>query len=156
MDLKRCLACKSKFRRRPQVPDQRYCPLPKCKRERRRLWQRDKRAKDPTYKQNESDSRKDWNKRNPGYSRKYRLEHPAYCEQNRLLERQRKRKAKPSVANVDVSTPDFRVPSGTYRLIPVNTDGVANEDVLTVQITVISRTSEPRVMVANETLMAAF
>lgn len=52
MSTRRCLACGSQFRPLPLVPDQNHCSAPVCQRERRRLWQRLKRASDPAYRDN--------------------------------------------------------------------------------------------------------
>lgn len=44
---RRCVACGKLFGVSPQVPDQSYCAESACQRERKRLWQKERRAVDP-------------------------------------------------------------------------------------------------------------
>ena len=110
MGNKQCVACGQPFQPRPQVPQQSYCSVPGCQRERRRQWQRLKLQSDPDYQDNQARAQQAWNQRNPDYSRKYRESHPEYVERNRAL--QHKRNAKNMVdpiAKMDVWTVEITV-----------------------------------------------
>ena len=138
MDLKRCAACRKKFRKRPQAL-QTYCSADKCQRERRRCWQQTKRATDPDYKDNQSRAQQAWAKRNANYWAEYRQVHPEYNERNRKLQRERNGKRKRSpIAKMDVSAPKPHMISGTYLLIPALVDGIAKMDAWTAEIRFIS------------------
>ena len=52
MECRRCASCGQAFQPRAQVPQQRYCGLAACQRERRRRWQRNKLQGDPDYRAN--------------------------------------------------------------------------------------------------------
>lgn len=88
---RRCAACGRLFEALPQVPEQSYCRDPACQRERRKLWQRQRRSMDPDYQDNQARAQAEWLKRNPDYWRDYRLRHPEYTDRNRELQRQRAR-----------------------------------------------------------------
>jgi hypothetical protein len=136
---KRCKACGCLFHPRPQVPDQSYCPVPECQRERRRRWQQQKRQGDPHYRENDVDHYKAWAATNPDYWKRYRDSHPGYADRNRSLQQDRNRRQPAEViANEGASTPVFSLPSGRYRIIPIMSEGIANEDAWIVEITVIS------------------
>ena len=136
---KQCAACGKMFLRRSQIIKQRYCSKSECQRERRRLWQRDTRRKDPTYRQNQAEAKEAWSQRNPDYWREYRRTHPKYKERNRVQQRIRNSKRKAgAIAKMDVSMPDSPVPSGTYQLIPLTLTGIAKMDVWTVEIRFLS------------------
>jgi hypothetical protein len=47
MECRRCAACGQAFRPRAQIPQQRYCGLAACQRERRRRWQTEQAAGRP-------------------------------------------------------------------------------------------------------------
>lgn len=137
MEFKPCLACGLPFQPRRQVPDQSYCSEPECQRERRRRWQRDKLQTDQDYRENQSRAQRAWMDRNPDYWREYREAHPEYVERNR--NRQRARDVQnPSVAKMDAAVSSLAVPSGVYRLRPVNVSGNAKMDAWTVEITLLS------------------
>ena len=140
MESKRCIACGEAFYPRAQRPDQQFCALPGCQRERKRLWQRARLRGDPDYRDNQARAQRAWVKRNAGYWRRYRQHNPAYAEANRA--RQRKRDARAcaqgGLAKMDVSTPHFPFPSGTYQLSPVGCGNLAKMDVWTVEICLAS------------------
>lgn len=139
MEGKRCAACSECFQPRPQVPKQTYCQAEACQRERRRRWQQAKLQSDPDYRANQHKAQRTWGCRHPEYWQAYRRAHPAYCEANRVKQRERDQKRRlDSLAKMDVKTREFTVPSGTYRLAPLSPAHLAKMDAWTVEITVIS------------------
>jgi len=146
MERRRCAACGQAFRPRSQVPQQCYCSEAACQRERRRLWQRAKRASDADYRENQARAQRAWVANHREYWREYRRRHQRYCERNREAARQRqrdRRQAAPSAtvtefAKMDASTPEKAVPSGTYRLVPATAAEFAKMDACLVEITLIS------------------
>jgi hypothetical protein len=115
----RCAHCRRSFHPDPRVKNQRFCGAAACQRARKTLWQRQKMASDPDYKENQRACQKDWQKRHPRYWRTYRARHPGYCRRNRLLQRLRDRKRPlKSLAKMDASRAISSVKPGTYYLIP--------------------------------------
>jgi hypothetical protein len=141
MAFKRCVACRKKFESRPQIREHSYCSSIQCQRERRRKWQQIKRKNDPAYKDNQLRAQQAWNERNPDYWDNYRRENPDYREGNRKRQRERNAKRKESlIAKMDVSVANSRLPSGIYRMIPINAPEIAKMDSWTVEIKFISDT----------------
>jgi len=141
MGIKRCLACGDPFPLRAQSPEQSYCSSPDCQRQRKRLWQREKRQTDDDYRENQARAQQKWLNGRLDYWRRYRAEHPEYTERNR--ERQRERSAarrSESIAKMDASKPASALASGTYRLSTIRPPGVAKMDVWIVEITVLAST----------------
>lgn len=139
MESKQCPACGQIFQPRPQVPDQSYCSLPSCQRERRRKWQKIKLQFDSDYQDNQARAQQAWSQRNPDYWREYRKSHPKYAERNRVLQHERNKKpTADKIANMDLSDRLNLLPSGIYNLSLVTDDGIAKMDVWTVEITVRS------------------
>jgi hypothetical protein len=124
--------------------------MPDCQRKRRRHWQSKKRKNDPDYHDNQARAQQAWNKRNPDYWREYRKDNKAYRERNRALQRERNaQRNKSMIAKMDVSATHPLLPSGIYRLSRVFTQGIAKMDAWTVEITVLSGTSEVSAMIAK-------
>jgi hypothetical protein len=142
MGIKRCLACGDFFPSRAQIPDQSYCSAPECQRERRKLWQREKRQTDNDYRENQARAHKKWLEGQPDYWHRYRATHPEYTERNRKQQRTRSaaRRAGRSIADMDSSTPASMLASGTYRLSVVGPDGFATMGAWLVRITVLKGT----------------
>jgi hypothetical protein len=139
MEQRRCLSCRLRFRPRPQTPGQRYCGAEACQRERRRRWQRKRQQSDGDYRDNQRRAQQAWAARHREYWRDWRHRHPEYCERNRRQQRLRDGRRRPAtLAKKDASTPDLRVPSGTYRLVPTAVTGLAKMDAWTVEIAVIT------------------
>jgi hypothetical protein len=146
MDRIRCAACGELFTPRSNVPDQRFCSKPECRRERRRRWQRQKLKEDPDYRANQAAAQRRWRERHPEYWRRYRRTHPAYTERNRDQQRQRNARRKqvttspssPAIAKMDVYERKTGFASGTYRLIPVSGRDVAKMDAYLVEMHVLS------------------
>lgn len=140
MQSRQCAACGRAFRPRPQVLQQCYCADAACQRERRRRWQRAKRRSDADYRDNDARGQRAWREAHPDYWRAYRQGHPRYTERNRVQQRARNaRRGIRLIANEDVSTGDFALASGTYRLILAGEAAIANGDAWTVEIAVLSK-----------------
>jgi hypothetical protein len=139
MHFRACAACGEPFRPRPQRPDQCFCAAPGCQRERKRRWQQDRRQRDPDYRENEARGAQAWRQRHPDYWREYRRANPGYRERNQVLQAARDlRRGTRLLANGDVSTGDPPVPSGTYVLRRTAPGDLANGDLWTVEIRVVS------------------
>lgn len=144
MECRRCAACGQAFRPRAQVPQQRYCALASCQRERRRRWQQSKLRSDADYRANQVLAQRAWADGHGDYWREYRARHPDYTDHNRLEQRRRDRHRRASrLAKMDASTPIHPVPSGTYRLQSEADVDLAKKDVWTVKITLISKDYGP-------------
>jgi hypothetical protein len=144
MECQRCAACGMAFRPRAQVPQQRYCGLASCQRERRRRWQKSKLRSDVDYRANQVQAQRAWAAGRGDYWRAYRAGHPDYTDRNRLEQQRRDRRRRAArLAKMDASTPIHPVASGTYRLVPEARGDLAKKDAWTVRITVISMHDEP-------------
>jgi hypothetical protein len=144
MECRRCASCGRVFWPRAQVPQQRYCSLACCQRERRRRWQQGKLESDADYRANQLQAQRAWSGRHGDYWREYRAKHPDYTDRNRVEQRRRDRGRRSArLAKMDASTPINGVPSGTYRLLAATGGELAKMDAWTVKITVISRDYEP-------------
>ena len=126
---RRCVACGRLFGVRPQIPDQAYCAEPACQRERKRLWQKERRAADPDYKDNQSRAQTAWVQRHPDYWRDYRASHPEYADQNRERARTRAREGRGTPSLPDAQQLTALLTSGLYRLSVLAVERVAKMDV---------------------------
>jgi hypothetical protein len=127
---RRCCCCGQDFRPRPQNPSQTYCSRPSCQRERKRAWQRRKRAEDPDYRANERSAQRRWSEAHPGYWQQWREAHSEYVQRNRATQRERNARRRAGeerdavalatdaswIAKGDAWTGETSLPSGTYRL----------------------------------------
>jgi hypothetical protein len=142
MERRRCASCGQLFRPRPQVPQQSYCSTASCQRARKRRWQKAKRQNDADYRDNQARIQRAWSQAHREYWREYRSQHPEYCERNRAAARQRQRDrrwCKPGTfAKMDASIPRSPIPSGTYRLLPADSQEFAKMDASIVEITLLS------------------
>lgn len=142
MGTKRCLACGTPLPLSSRVRDQSYCSRAQCQRERRRLWQREKKLLDPAYREAQACAQQSWAERNVDYWHRYREQHPDYVERNRTQQRVRNasQRLDSPIAKMDASPPPLPLPSGTYRLELKGAEGVAKMDAFTVEITVLPTT----------------
>ena len=147
MKQRRCVACRELFHPRPQSPEQKFCAAAQCQRERKRRWQKARRASDPDYRDNDLQANRNWRRRHPEYWRAYRRQHPQSVIQNREKQRERDRAKRLNppqppltrhLANEDASSLPFSVETGTYRMIPVTENLLANENACLVKIALIS------------------
>ena len=130
METRRCRCCGKAFRPRPQVPGQQYCSDQACQKARKRAWQKERRRKDPDYRENQRAAQQRWAARHPDYWRQWRQDHPAYQERNRQkqVERNARRRMqapdpdRPNeravIAKSDVWTREMGLYTGTYRVVP--------------------------------------
>jgi len=147
MEQRRCGACRKLFHPRPQSPDQQFCSGAECQRERKRRWQKARRALDADYRDNDVQANRHWRSGHPGYWREYRRKHRQYVSRNRQQQRERDRVRRrdrvpagpmPDLANEDASRLPYRLETGTYRMIPVTGSELANEDACLVKISLLS------------------
>jgi len=147
MEQRRCSGCRKLFHPRPQCPEQAFCSAAACQRERKRRWQKAKRAADADYRDNDAQANRQWRDRHRDYWREYRRRHPQYVTDNRQQQRERDRSRRtepplpaptPDLANEDASSLSSPLETGTYRMIPVTGGGLANEDACLVKIAVLS------------------
>ena len=147
MEKRRCAGCRKLFHPRPQSPGQTFCSAAECQRERKRRWQKVRRAADPDYRDNDVQASRQWRCRHPGYWRAYRRQHPHSVIRNRDKQRERDRarrlKAPPpppgsDLANEDASSLQLPFDTGTYRMIPVTAGDLANENACLVSIALVS------------------
>lgn len=134
MPKKYCKACGDEFTSWPQIRNQKFCSNPECQRERRRRSQAARRAKNPDQKSSDAQYFQDWAAKNPDYWQNYRANHPEYVERNRKQQsvRSSARIAKDSVSALKA------LPGGRYRLVALDSRGVANEAAWIVEILVLS------------------
>jgi len=140
MGTKRCLACGDPLPLSSRVPDQSYCSRAQCQRERRKLWQREKKLLDPAYREAQAIAQKAWAERNVDYWHRYREQHPDYVDRNRTQQgaRNASQRSRSPIAKMDASQPTLPLPSGTYRLELKDAGGVAKMDAFMVEITVLT------------------
>ncbi|MFC1835436.1 hypothetical protein ACFL2Q_11990 [Thermodesulfobacteriota bacterium] len=100
MKKRRCSACCGLYEPCLKVKNQRYCSDKACQRERKRLWQKRKRAEDAAYRANQLDANKKWRKKNPNYWRDYRKRHSDYVARNRELQLERNRRRRHTSAPI--------------------------------------------------------
>ena len=136
-----CCHCHQPLPASSRNPRQRFCGSPQCQRARKRQWQQNKIKTDPAYKLNQRQANRDWQKKNPGYWKRYRQKNPAYTESNRAKTRQRmeiKRQLTGVVrmfAKMDASLVDPSKLSGYYGLIPFS-DMFAKMDASLIKINI--------------------
>jgi hypothetical protein len=137
---RRCAGCGEAFRPCPRVGDQKYCGDAKCRRTRRRRWQRAKRQGDADYRDNQARAQRAWAGENSAYWQAYRSGHPDYVQANREKQRQRDgRRRAANLAKMDSIGAFSSVPSGTYLLVPQGEEKLAKMDSIMVEITVLSK-----------------
>jgi len=119
MNENRCRHCHTIFLPNPRIKNQRYCNHPECQRARKALWQKQKIHQDPDYQADHRDAQRDWQKRNPGYFKRYRSGHSSYEEINRLKQKTRDQKKRLiHLAKMDALRPHPFVNPGSYFLLP--------------------------------------
>ena len=147
MEKRRCPACHKLFHPRPQAPGQTFCSAVPCQRERKRRWQKARRTADPDYRDNDVQANRQWRSRHPDYWRDYRRKHPQSVTRNREKQRERDRARRlkapqpppgGDLANEDASSFPFSLDTGTYRMIPVTAEDLANENACLVKIALVS------------------
>ena len=139
MSKKRCVQCHCAFIPL-RNPDQRFCNKRPCQNARKRQWRKQKRSKDPDYRENQRRAQK----KSSYYWNNYRQTHPEYTQRNRNkqkirdMRRARSELARKShLAKSDALMANNLIKSGTYRLIPTYPN-LAKSDALTVNISLIT------------------
>lgn len=131
-----CIHCGKTFSPNPKVKNQRYCSDERCQRARRTMWQREKMAKDPDYRDNQRRCQKEWLSAHPGYWRDYRAKHPEYVKRNRLLQTRRNAKrSKDGLVKMIAKMDSLISRKGRlFRLIPQGGNLIAKMDSLIVKL----------------------
>lgn len=133
----RCVHCSCLLFPDPRVKNQRYCSKKDCQRARKKLWQKEKLARDSDYKLNQRDSNEQWRSCHPDYWKDYRLRNPEYTRRNRELQKLRDcRPLKVDLAKMDASQLQPIVIQGTYYLMPESAD-LAKMDASAVKVRLI-------------------
>ncbi len=135
----RCKHCKEvRVKRRPE---QRYCGREVCQKARKNAWRRHKYETDPDYRANQRQSTDAWLASQGGsaeYYRRYRKQRQKLAaHRGGIADRdthQAPKSATTASANSDATTPQMRVISGRYKLLPC---GSANSDAILVDLSVI-------------------
>jgi hypothetical protein len=141
MQSQHCACCGQLFQPRAQTPQQTYCPLIACQRERRRHWQQLRRQKDADYRENQAQAQRAWAADHPEYWKTYRASHPEYVERNRTQQHTRdaqRKQASSDLAKMNASTHGKPLPDGVYQLRRVTSDDLAKEDAWMAEITLLS------------------
>ncbi len=119
MELVPCAGCSKFFL--PRNKKQNYCSATVCQKRRKALWQKQKLATDPEYKEGQHLSQEKWLQNNPDYWKKYRKRNKEKTDRNRQLQRIRnlkRRKKQPdsqAVKTIGIAKMDARK-AGTDRL----------------------------------------
>ncbi len=143
MDPIPCTFCSTFFV--PRNKTQFFCSSRSCQRARKALWQKQKLATDPDYKQQQRLSQQKWLSKKNGYWKRYRSENPEKVVRNRSLQRIRNIKNRGDaqdsrssksvlIAKMDARKSFSHNLSGQYWLIPM----VAKMDAVKIFIATVS------------------
>jgi len=135
-----CAGCSTFFV--PRNKCQIFCSKPCCQRIRKALWQKQKLATDPEYKEGQRLAQKKWLQNNPDYWKDYRCRNLEKAGRNRSLQKIRNMKnredqiaSKPpktiGIAKMDARKSGSNKLSGQYWLVPA----VAKMDAVKIFIT---------------------
>lgn len=86
----RCFCCGCLFYPDARCKHPKACSNPKCQRKRRNLSHKRWRDADPQVLEDRRVISREWMRAHPGYMRLYRVNHPAYVERNRRMQRARR------------------------------------------------------------------
>lgn len=146
--MRRCQNCGCLFEVCNKVKKHDYCNKKKCRRARKRKWQKQKIKNDETYRKDQKEAQEVWLNNNPDYWKDYRRKNLKYTEDNRKKQRKRNQIqraesvtesiSKP-IAKMDALTHENNIISGKYELVPVGSDMIAKMDALIVEINTISK-----------------
>jgi len=140
-----CPGCSTFFT--PRNKKQNYCPKPACQKLRKAIWQKQKLATDPEYKEGQGLAQKKWLQDNPDYWKNYRKKNPEKVDKNRSLQKIRnmKQRKQPKnsqdiktlgIAKMDARKAGTNRLYGQFWLVPE----VAKMDAIKIFITAISDT----------------
>ena len=141
-----CAGCSTFFV--PRNKCQIFCSKPCCQRIRKALWQKQKLATDPEYKEGQRLAQKKWLQNTPDYWKDYRRRHPEKADRNRSLQKIRNMKNRwdqpvwKASKTIGIAKMDARKPkgfnlSGQYWLVPA----VAKMDAVKIFITSVPTNS---------------
>ncbi len=135
----RCVHCKQLFRPNPRLKEQSYCSSKACQRARKRLWQKQKMARDSDYQANQRNAQRTWQEENPDYWRHYRGRNPEYVRRNRLAQQKRNKERRPreGIAKMDTLRPFCSIEPGTYYLVSESCGLIAKMDALIQKVLII-------------------
>ncbi len=147
MEQSPCAGCSTFFT--PRNKGQSFCSKPACQRLRKALWQKQKLATDPEYKEGQRLAQNKWLHNNPDYWKKYRKKNRAQTDRNRSLQKIRnmRRSKNPAdsqaVKTIGIAKMDARKAgtdrfAGLYWLVPE----VAKMDAVKIFITAIPGTCQ--------------
>jgi hypothetical protein len=143
---RRCRNCGCLFEVCNKVKKHEYCNKKKCRKARKRKWQKQKIKNDETYRKDQKEAQEVWLNNNPDYWKNYRSKNKKYTQRNRKKQRKRNQKARSEtapiskpIAKMDALTNENSVISGKYELVPVKSDMIAKMDALIVEINTISK-----------------
>jgi len=122
-----CAGCSTFFV--PRNKCQMFCSKPSCQRVRKSLWQKQKLATDPEYKEGQRLAQKKWLQNSPGYWKGYRRRNPGKADRNRSLQKIRNMKTRCDqivskvsktigIAKMDARKSREYSLSGQYWLVP--------------------------------------
>jgi hypothetical protein len=106
-----------------------FCSKSSCQRVRKSLWQKQKLATDPEYKEGQRLAQKKWLQNSPGYWKGYRRRNPGKADRNRSLQKIRNMKTRCDqivskvsktigIAQMDARKSREYSLSGQYWLVP--------------------------------------
>jgi hypothetical protein len=145
IDVVSCAHCGHLFNSDPRVKNQRYCGEKNCQRARKRRWQKEKLATDPDYKSNQLACQIEWHRQHPGYYKKYRQDHPRYCQRNTILQTCRNAKLR-VIAKMDALEAATINKAGAFYLLPL----IAKMDASAQKVLIVPIDYEPPKVIAKE------
>ena len=144
-----CAHCRRLFAPNHRVKNQRYCGQKECQRARKRKWQKEKLATDPDYKANQRDCQAEWHRHHPGYYKKYRQDHPRYCQRNTVLQTCRNAK-RLMIAKMDALESAPINKPGAFYLLPL----IAKMDASAQKVLIVPMDYDPLERIAKEDSIA--
>ena len=137
-----CAFCSTFFI--PRNKCQKFCSKSRCQRARKAIWQKQKMATDPEYREGQHLAKTKWAQNNPDYWKLYRSRNPGKALRNRSLQKIRnmKKKTDSDIPNpsklIGIAKMDARINrqhglSGQYWLVPA----IAKMDAVKIFITAI-------------------
>lgn len=89
---KRCRYCKDWFIPEPNIKNQVACGKALCRKASSKEAQKKWLEKNPDYFKGRYPDTKEWLKKHPGYLKRYRQSHPEYVKNNRIKQKQQRKR----------------------------------------------------------------
>ena len=89
---KRCRYCKCLFTPEPNIKNSVACGKALCRRTRKKEAQERWSDKNPNYFKGRYPNTKEWLTKHPGYLKVYRESHPEYLKENRIKQKERRKR----------------------------------------------------------------